>query len=387
MKDAPRVSLGDGNGGFVTVNLSGGFSVGPKEASTFFDLEGDGDLDVYIVGYENEPAGFAPVADNVYEFDSVSQTFTLISQPPGRNGRGLSVLDYNEDLLDDVYVTNYRLQPNQLWENNGSGNFNTYADVAGPKGATGANGHGGGSAVGDFNNDGHIDIFAQNFAHPGQSESRFLINQGPTGNYAFTDLGPNGVGFVESYLNSAAGDVDNDGDLDIWLSAVYGESARLYVNNLGTGTGSFSVSEATGSYGLGGVGVTTQGAFGDIDNDGDLDFLTNSGTLYVNDTSQTTSNNWLRIRLEGDGENVNAMAFGTVVRADLGNGTILTRFVEGATGRASNQNETDTSFWTRFAFWRGIVGGLLEGRYRQKCDGRSEPDRHHEIQGYQCNQE
>lgn len=339
-----NVSRNNGDGTFSAAIVNGSPSSGPKEASTFFDLEGDGDLDFYIAGYEDEPCGFCPVADNVYEYDSASDTFNLIAQPGGRNGRGLSVLDYNEDLLDDVYVTNYRLQPNNLWENLGTGNFNSYPDVAGSKGATGANGHGGGSAVGDFNNDGLVDIFSQNFAHPGQSESRFLINQGPSGNYGFTDLGPNGVGYVESYLNSAAGDVDNDGDLDVWISAVYGEAARLYVNNLGTGTGSFSVSDATSGYGLGGIGVTTQGAFADIDNDGDLDFMTGEGTLFVNDTSQTTSNNWLRVKLVGDGINVNAHAFGTVVRADLGNGTILSRHVEGSTGRASNQNEQTLHF-------------------------------------------
>jgi len=85
---------------------------------------------------------------------------------------------------------------------------------------------------------------------------------------------------VESYLNSATGDVDNDGDLDVWLSAVYGETARLYVSNLGLSTGAFSVSDATGAYGLSGIGVTTQGAFGDMDNDGDLDFVTNNGNVF-----------------------------------------------------------------------------------------------------------
>ncbi|MCH2128471.1 MAG: FG-GAP-like repeat-containing protein [Pirellulaceae bacterium] len=344
LKDAGMVYKNVNGNSFTGIEFGENFPNGPKEASTFFDLGGDGDLDVYIAGYENEAQGFAPVADVIYEYDSDTGTFLYNASPGGRNGRGLAVLDYNEDLLDDVYVTNYRLQANNLWENSGSSSFSTFSDVASSMGATGGHGHGGGSSVGDYNNDGHIDIFAQNFAHPGQPESRFLINKGPAGNYAFEDWGTNGVAFVESYLNSATGDVDNDGDLDVWLSAVYGESARLYVSNLGLSTGSFSVSEATGAYGLSGVGVTTQGAFGDMDNDGDLDFVTNNGTVYVNDTSQTTSNNWLRVKLVGNGINVNAMAFGTVVRANLGNGVILSRHVEGASGRGSNQNEQTLHF-------------------------------------------
>ena len=64
------------------------------------------------------------------------------------------------------------------------------------------------------------------------------------------------------------------------------------------------------------------------------------GSLYTNDGN---FNNWLRVKLTGDGVNVNTTALGTIVRADLGNGSILTRQVEGATGLA-NQNEQTLHF-------------------------------------------
>ena len=66
-------------------------------------------------------------------------------------------------------MSNYRLEPNGLWENNGD---TTMTDVGGAKGATGGFAHTIGSAVGDIDNDGHIDIFAGNFSHPGQPPPR-----------------------------------------------------------------------------------------------------------------------------------------------------------------------------------------------------------------------
>ena len=330
----------NGDGIFTEVYLPD-YSPGPHEAVTFVDLDSDADLDIYHVGYELQCCSY-PRFDDVLIYDSVNNSFTDVwTEPTAREGRGVTTLDFNEDQLMDVYVTNYRLQPNYLWENDGSGDFNNFPDAAPSRGATGGNGHGIGSSVGDFNNDGHIDIFAANFSHPNQPQSRFLINQGPTGNYNFNDSGQAGVGWVESYATSAFGDVDNDGDLDLFITAVYGTPARLYLSNFSSG--SFSYTNATAGSGLEGIGVTTQAAFADIDNDGDLDLLSNQGILYVNDTSQTSSNNWLRVKLVGDGLNVNTTALGTIVRAELGNGTIVTRQVEGSTGRA-NQNEQTLHF-------------------------------------------
>ena len=341
LKDAPYVYRNlNGTGQFASKEFPL-FSPGPHEAVTFFDIEGDADLDIYVVGYEVDCCWSARKDDvNIYNSDTGEFEGNWTS-PGAREGRGVTPLDFNEDQNIDIYVTNYRLQPNYLWQNDGSGDFNNFSNVANSLGATGGNGHGGGSAAGDFNNDGHMDIFAQNFSHPGQPQSRFLINRGPESNYSFENRGASGVGWVESYLTSAFGDVDNDGDLDLWITAVYGEAARLYLSNVSQG--SFSFTSAASSMGLGGVGPTTQAAFADIDNDGDLDLLTKEGTVYANDAAQTSSNNWLRLKMVGDGVNVNTTALGTVVRADLGDGSILMRQVEGATGRA-NQNEQTLHF-------------------------------------------
>lgn len=75
-------------------------------------------------------------------------------------------------------------------------------------------------------------------------------------------------------------------------------------------------------------------AWADIDNDGDLD-LTTDGKFFVN---QGNGNNWLRVKLEGNGITVNRSAIGAQVRIDMGAGVIQSRQVEGGTGKG-NQNE------------------------------------------------
>jgi len=83
-----------------------------------------------------------------------------------------------------------------------------------------------------------------------------------------------------------------------------------------------------------------QAAWGDYDNDGDLDLVTGR-KLYRNDVDQ--ANHWLMVEVRGNGTTVNSDGVGTQVRIDLGGGEILTRQVENATGW-TNQNDPRLHF-------------------------------------------
>ena len=91
---------------------------------------------------------------------------TPVTQP----ARGVSTCDFDEDGDADIYVSNYRLEPNLLWRNEGKAHEGQgalqFSNVATAYGATGGRAHTIGSAWGDLDNDGHIDLLVANFMHP-----------------------------------------------------------------------------------------------------------------------------------------------------------------------------------------------------------------------------
>jgi hypothetical protein len=308
------------------------------------DLDNDGFVDLYVGGYEDWDAGIT--YPDMILMNSGDGTFRLAWTDDRHRARGVTACDFDEDGDLDVYVSNYRLQPNQLWVNDGTGHFTDEASernaLATSPGFDG--GHSIGACWGDLDNDGHIDLFAGNFAHQDdrgdQPKSRFLRNLGPAGNYAFEDLGTCGVYYQESYATPAAGDYDNDGDLDLYFTTVYGVASFgrnnypvLYRND-----GAFAFADATTDAGLAQLPPTYQAAWADFDHDGDLDLVT-AGKLFVN---KGTESHWLEVRLKGDGRQVNRSAIGAQVRMAQ-DGGILTRQVEAGTGEG-NQNDLTLHF-------------------------------------------
>lgn len=318
----------------------------------WLDLDNDTFLDVYVGAYE--AGGYQP--DSIVSND-LGTNFVISWQEPlvapdnlVFPGRGVTACDFDEDGDMDVYVSNYRLEANYLWLNNGSGGL---TNVAGTYGVAGIKstvnrfsyGHTIGSAWGDMNNDGHIDLFAGNFSHAPalQDRARFYENDGPA-NYHFTERTVfDGTDWVESYSSAALGDYDNDGDLDLFFSAFGSPNAndesRLYRND-----GAWAFVDVTAAEGLlaaspGDKLNGYQAAWADYDNDGDLDLVTD-GKLFEN---QGNANHWLKVHLEGNAITVNRTAIGAQVRIDLGGGTILTRQVEGSTGEG-NQNDLTLHF-------------------------------------------
>ena len=315
-----------------------------SDGGTLIDIDNDGLIDVWWGGYENFPTvGGYP--DGIYRNLGERSFKRLHVLGPARSSRGTTACDFDQDHDMDVYVTNYRLQPNQLWINDtigGDGDHKgSFTESARAYGARGGNGHGIGSAWGDFDNDGLIDLFAGNFAHRGQPQSRFLGNRGPEHGFHFEDKGQCGVAFRESYGSPAFGDFDNDGDLDLFFTTVYpGDQAVLYRND-----GNWRFTDVTGPAGLGGIRKTYHAAWADFDNDGDLDLAT-AGRLYRN---SGTSNHWLKIKLIGNARtsapqpgSVNRAAIGAQARIKLA-GRTLTRQVESSTGRG-NMNEQTLHF-------------------------------------------
>jgi hypothetical protein len=243
--------------------------------------------------------------------------------------------DYDADGVLDIFVSVYRLQPNCLWHNRGDGTFTEEAQAAGVQGVNeggGQYGHTIGSQWMDFDNDGDLDLFSANLAHPRfidfSDKSMLLENSGPP-DFLFTDVREgSGIIYQETHSEPAWGDYDNDGLVDLYLTDVYvGQLSELYRQLPG---GTFEdVTYPTGTTVDNGWGA----AWADIDDDGDLDLV--SRRLFRNDLP--AGSHWLEVHLEGTTSNRAAIgARVDVVCGDLS----LSRQVEGGKGTTNQSSLT-----------------------------------------------
>jgi hypothetical protein len=313
-----------------------------SRGASWGDHDGDAYIDVYVGGASGQTDAFVS--------NSQATAFVATREYAGKYARGVTSCDFDEDGDIDIYVSNYWQVPNLLWVNDGAGSFVDRAveyGVAGDPNVGVGYGHTIGSAWGDLDDDGHIDLFVGNFNHPDagrkSEDSKFFRNEGPP-DYHFEDRsGSAGLAWQESYASPTLGDYDNDGDLDLFFTTVYGTGSYGIENHavLYRNDGSWHFTDVTAVEGLGGLSINGnyQAAWADFDNDGDLDLAT-FGRLYVNNGND---NHWLKVRLEGNGVTVNRAAIGAQVRINLGGGRILTRQVEGGTGEG-NQNELTLHF-------------------------------------------
>ena len=308
------------------------------------DFNRDGFDDLYVGGFEDWDKNITYPSFILLNHGGHGMSLAWTSS--NVRTRGVTACDFDRDGDLDVYVSNYRLQPNQLWVNDGFGQF---ADMAEKFGALATStgfegGHSIGASWGDFDNDGQFDLFAGNFAHQDdrgdQPKSRFLRNLGPSKNFVFDDKGPCGIFYQESYASPSVGDFDNDGSLDLYFTTVYMPASFNRANHpaLFANKGNFDFQDVTDGSGLGSLAPTYQSAWADFDHDGRLDLVT-AGKVFRNISAV---GHWLEVVVRGDGRKIDRSAIGTQVRVTVGRQT-MTRQVEAGTGEG-NQNDLRLHF-------------------------------------------
>ena len=344
-----RLYRNNGDGTFTDVTKAAGlWNQQPRWGAgcSFVDYNRDGHLDLFVSNYvrfsfehapvpgenvncnwkgipvECGPRGLPPGHHSLYR-NNGDGTFTDVSREAGiakaTESYGMTVVaaDLDEDGWPDIYVA-CDSTPSLLFMNNHDGTFREEGVLRGVAlSDDGAEQAGMGVGVGDYDLDGHLDLFKTHFA----DDSNGLYHNDGKGNFDEVTRSTR-VAVETRYICWGAGivDLDNDGFPDIFLVSgnVYPEverklpqypnkTPRLLFRNLGNRTFEELGPEA-------GPGVTeahcSRGcAFGDFDNDGDVDILivnlNEPPSLLRNDV--TGKQNWLKVKLEGVKSNRSAV--------------------------------------------------------------------------------
>jgi hypothetical protein len=325
---------GDGTFSDIT-SQSGADDPRWSTSASFLDYDNDGDLDLFFTHYVDfsmthhrrcvglsdkqdycGPQSYDPVPDKLFRNDGGNR-FSDVTTAAGLDaafgaGLGVSTADFNRDGWMDIYVANDQ-SDNQLWMNRGDGRFENTGLMSG----TAYNAHGKAEAsmgvtAGDVDGDGDDDLF---MTHLASETNTLYVNDGSGNFYDATDqfrLGSDS--FPYTGFGSRWFDYDNDGALDLLvangrveadpmqvgrLPYPYGEVNQLFRNE---GDGSFS-NRGTQSDGEifkreeVGRGV----AFGDIDNDGDIDVVVsnNNGPVRLLLNELQDRHHWISVKLTG----------------------------------------------------------------------------------------
>jgi hypothetical protein len=236
----------NGDGTFTDVTAQAGVS-DPfwSTSAAFADYDRDGDLDLFVANYLD---------------------FTVAGNKVCRDAVGAR---------DYCSPRSYRPVPDRLYRNDGNGRF---TDVTGASGVSKADGAGLGVAAGDYNGDGWIDFYVANDANANQ----LWINR-RDGTFADEGLisgsAVNASGNPEGSMGIASGDFDADGDEDLFVTNIVGETFALYAND---GTGNFEDIRARVGLAAPTAGFTGFGTdWFDYDNDGLLDLLVANGAVNI----------------------------------------------------------------------------------------------------------
>ncbi len=301
-------------------HASGLLSFHPTQTAAWADYDGDGWLDLFI-GNESEPS-------ELYR-NNRDGTFTNVTGDAGlklvAHVKAVAWGDFNNDNHPDLYISALGA-PNRLYRNDGRGGFKNVAAEAGVEEPIASFP----AWFFDYDNDGWLDLFVSGYSvaegdymeleHKGESP-RLYRNRG---NGTFADVTERaGLDRLSLTMGSNFGDLDNDGFLDFYLGTGEPDLRALVPNRMYRNDAGRRFQDVTTSGGFGHLQKGHGVAFADLDHDGDQDIYAVMGGAYSGDVYRNVlfenpghGNHFMILSLEGSDSNRSAIGARIRVQVD-----------------------------------------------------------------------
>lgn len=305
--------------------------------AVFGDFDDDSYLDLYISHYDNRVGVPNQLFMNDGNGGFVDATLSTVFNSYYQRTFCASLIDYDGDMLADIYTAEDRNTINRLFRNPGAGLFGDSSAVSGADVAVNAMG----IAVGDYDMDADLDLYISN-----TPQGNPMLRNNGDGTFTRVDsminVSYNRVGWGVNFL-----DYDNDMDLDLYVSGttdIDRVQSQLFVND---GTGMYQ--PCPGDSMVGDSTFSFSNAVGDFDNDGYPDLVVNnkgpdSLMLWEN---QRSGNNWIKIKLRGVQRNVEGI--GAWIHVYAG-GKHLVRYHGSSSGFVSQNSQ-----WEMFGLGQAAI--------------------------------
>ena len=335
----------NGDGTFTDVTFDAGLAKVhyPTQTAAWADYDNDGDLDLYIGNEATYKGIFLPQSMVDGQSDRLrypcqlfrnngDETFVDVAEQAGvtndRWTKGVVWGDYDGDGFSDLYVSNF-LEPNRLYHNNQDG---TFTDVAEKLGVT--------QPIAsfpswfwDFDNDGVQDLFVSAYAAGIADLAAASLNLPFQAELARLYRGDGRGGFEEvsrqrnltqptAPMGSNFGDLDNDGYLDFYLGTGYPDYKDLMPNVMYRNQGGKRFVDVSTTGGFSHLQKGHAVVFADFDNDGDQDIFEQMGGALGGDKfwdvlyqNPGCGNHWIAVELRGIRSNRSGI--GARIRLDL----------------------------------------------------------------------
>ena len=331
----------NGDGTFTDVTYNAGiFSEHPTQTATWNDFNNDGWLDVFI-GNETTIPGDKSHPCELY-MNNQDGTFTNVAKKLGveifEYAKGVTSGDYDNDGWPDIFISTLGEKKFLLRNKGCDGSCFGFEDVSAKSGVTASTSKTFPSWFFDYDNDGFLDIFFCNYEYD-KNLSTYAAKEAlqvsddlggkpiiykNNGNGTFTNVTKK-LGFTQPAfaMGSNFGDIDNDGYLDFYLGTGNPSYRSLIPNRMYKNVGGESFVEVTNDLRLGHLQKGHGVAFADLDNDGDQDISEKMGGAYLGDAYNNSlfmnpgQNNNNWIKIKLVGEKSNKQGIGAKIKLSI----------------------------------------------------------------------